>query len=396
MHILIIPSERYLPKESPLSGIFQKDQAQALKSCGFKVGIISAPELHPIRLLMKGLSKWPKGIHVEEDEGIPIFKYSRLSWIPERFKDQLRWLRLRAGEALFRRYISQYGIPEIIHAHNAIFAGVLASKIKKKWQVPYVLTEHSSAYYRGLINDIEIKIIKDAFRNADRRIVVSPKLGYLLKRVVGDLVHPWEWVPNVLSSKFEKNTIVEKTERCNKDTFCFLNVGSIIEIKGQANLLYAFASKFKNKSDVQLRIIGDGHLKEELELLSYKLKIDKQVVFLGELNREQVFIEMQACDVYVHSSHYETFGVSLIEALSCGKPLVATTCGGPECIVCEGNGILVPPQDVLRLGEAMVTMRENIGFYNATWIRNDCIARFGTQTVVGQLSNVYKKITLSK
>lgn len=55
MHILVIPSERCVPKDARLEGVFQQHQAQGLKRAGYKVGVISAPELRSVRLLWKGL-----------------------------------------------------------------------------------------------------------------------------------------------------------------------------------------------------------------------------------------------------------------------------------------------------------------------------------------------------
>ena len=92
MHILIIPSERYVPLDAPLQGIFQQHQAQALKRAGYKVGVIS-PELRSLRLLRQGLSGWRTGIRVEDDQGIPVFKYDGWHWIPYIVQGQI-WLLL--------------------------------------------------------------------------------------------------------------------------------------------------------------------------------------------------------------------------------------------------------------------------------------------------------------
>ena len=388
MHVLIIPPERYLPKDAPLAGIFQHHQAQALKRAGHKVAVMAPPELRSIRFLGKPLSGWPTGICVEDDEGVPLFKYCGWHWLP-RVPRAYIWLRLRAGISLFRAYATRHGMPEIIHAHNALFAGVLACRIKKESCIPYVLTEHSTAYARGLIRGSEMAYIKDAFQDADRRLVVSPALGGVLEEILGDSVRPWEWVPNILDSSFEKNVPAKEIEGGSGGSFRFLNVGSLTEKKGQADLLRAFANRFAPNSDVQLRIGGDGPLRSELEALTNDLGIDGKVIFLGGLDREQVLGEMQACDAFVLSSHYETFGVVIIEALACGKPVIAAACGGPECIVREDNGVLVPPGDIEKLGEAMAVMRRNVDKYDGPWIRQDCIARFGERAMVGQLLSIY-------
>lgn len=396
MHILIIPSERYASRDAPLEGIFQQHQAQALARAGYKVGVISPPELRSLRLLGEGLSgRLTTGIRVENEQGIPVLKYYGWCWIP-RIPNAQMWLRLRAWMALFRKYVTQYGIPEIIHAHNSRFAGLVASKIKKKWHIPYILTEHSSLYGRGLVPDSHMRYVKEVLRNADKYIAVSPFLKHVLEGVFGNLGISWECVPNVLDIAFETNTVLDRTLNRSNNSFRFLNIGIMTDIKGQEDLLRGFAIKFEGKNDIQLRLGGDGPFRKKLELLSTELRINKQVVFLGELNREQVLAEMQGCDVFVLASYYETFGVVLIEALSCGKPVIATACGGPEFIVREENGLLVSPRNIAALGEAMVVMREKINSYDPILIRNDCIARFGEQVVVSKLSNIYHKIHTKK
>jgi glycosyltransferase involved in cell wall biosynthesis len=102
--------------------------------------------------------------------------------------------------------------------------------------------------------------------------------------------------------------------------------------------------------------------------------------------------EIRRCDAFVLSSDYETFGVVLIEAASCGKPLIATMGSGPESIVTPALGILVPPRDQKSLAAAMVRMRVRISDYNAPAIRRECLDRFGEKAVVDKLVSVYHRI----
>ncbi|MBN1936397.1 MAG: glycosyltransferase [Anaerolineae bacterium] len=390
MHILIIPSERYVPSDAPLQGIFQRDQAYALKRAGYYVGVISL-HLRSIRLLTRRISGWKVGFRVQDDQGMPVFNFDGYG-IP-RISPFYRWLCLQAGRALFKKYVAQNGMPDIVHAHNALWAGVLARQLKAEWGMAYVLTEHSSAFARGLIFNAEKAYLPDTFRYADRRLVVSPSLGYALEKMVGDCVCPWIWVPNILDERFEKAVLKKPSVPYGNRPFCFLNIGSLDENKGQTDLLNAFAQQFRDNKAIQLRLGGAGPLRSTLEALTHTLNIEQNVTFLGALSREQVLAEMQACDVFVLASHYETFGVVLIEALACGKPVIATACGGPEAIVHSANGVLTPIQDSTQLGEAMATMRENVDCYDPLQIRENCIARFGEQAVVNQLVSIYRELS---
>ena len=222
--------------------------------------------------------------------------------------------------------------------------------------------------------------------------MVSPSLGNDLERVLGDSVLPWEWVPNILSGEFEKEIVTFSQAGRDDNSFRFLSIGSLDKNKAHTDLLQAFASRFKPESNIQLRIGGDGPLQEDLVVLARNLQIDRQVVFLGRLKPDQVRAEMQACDVFVLSSHYETFGVVLIEALACGKPVVATKCGGPDWIIHPANGLLVPVGDIDALGQAMVDIQNKFHQFDSHQIRHDCIAKFGEQAVIGQLASIYSNV----
>jgi glycosyltransferase involved in cell wall biosynthesis len=120
------------------------------------------------------------------------------------------------------------------------------------------------------------------------------------------------------------------------------------------------------------------------------------VTFLGTLDRGSVVKEMQSADAFVLSSRHETFGVVLIEALACGLPVIATTCGGPECIVEPDDGLLVPPNDASALAGAMERMMVQRSLYSAVKLRERCLTRFGGKAVTTQIADVYAKVLSSQ
>jgi glycosyltransferase involved in cell wall biosynthesis len=92
------------------------------------------------------------------------------------------------------------------------------------------------------------------------------------------------------------------------------------------------------------------------------------------------------------SSKAETFGVVLIEALALGKPVVATRCGGPESIIREEDGILVPVDDVPKLGDGMKEIRRQYGNYRPIELRRSCANRFSEKAVTRQLIDIYRQV----
>jgi glycosyltransferase involved in cell wall biosynthesis len=277
-----------------------------------------------------------------------------------------------------------------------LYAGVIANMIKRHCGIPFIVTEHSGAYWYGLVRKWQVHLVKEVLRNADSLLAVSPDLGNILERQFGHTMQPWQWAPNILDKTFEDPDAFELSNRPDNDQIRILTIGNLIHGKNIDVILKAFAAVFKGRHDVQLRIGGSGPLQQKLAHLAVQLGIIGQVVFLGQLSREQVLRELQQCYFFVLASPHETFGVVLIEALAVGRPVIATDSGGPRCIVHEGNGLLFCPGDVSALANALQKMVQEIDRYDDISIREDCINRFGEKTVVSCLIEIYRRVLSSQ
>ena len=390
MHILIIPSEAYVPPESPTSGIFQRDQALILKDAGYQIGII-CPNLKSLRFIPKKAAWGRFGYHYDDSDDVPVYSFDGWNW-SVRLHHVIRWRWIRKGMCLFKKYVASEGWPDIIHCHNALYAGMLAQRLKQEFHIPYILTEHSSAFAEGFYPKRFHQEVGDIYQDADCLLVVSPRLGELLESMFEKAAENWQWVPNVVDSRFEDQPIRLRSKEKERSIFTFLSIGNLDENKNHAGLIKAFVDKFRGDDSIRLRIGGEGPLFKHLNQLTRELEVENQVRFLGYIDRTRVLKEMDACDLVVLSSHYETFGVVLIEALSRGKPVVATACGGPECIVNNGNGLLVPAHDSTTLGNAMEAVMKGISNYDSDRIRADSLSKFGKNAVKSQLLKVYAEV----
>jgi len=86
---------------------------------------------------------------------------------------------------------------------------------------------------------------------------------------------------------------------------------------------------------------------------------------------------MLAADAFVLASDVESFGVVVIEALACGRPVVVTRSGGPDHMVNSRNGLLVPTRDRAALRDALIEMRRRAGEYDAAAIRTAALSLYG-------------------
>jgi len=389
MHILVIPFT-YKKKHKPHAGVFFREQALALKKMGNKVSILYL-EIQPIRNLKNNYSKIFNQLKIEDDNGLITFLWQGWNWFTGKYPLGRSTIHLIKGYALFKVYIKKYGKPDIIHAHSALNAGVLARKIKNKYNIPYIITEHRSVYALQEIETSLLRLAGKVYSDADKRIVVSPKLGELLEKKIGSEVKPWEWVPNLVNDIF-----FTKYLQIPNDNFTIINIGYFKKNKGQKVLLQAFKDVLKVRKNIELNLIGKGPLKNELKEYSNNIGISQHVHFLGELDRIEVLKEIQKCDVLIVSSYYETFSVVIIEALACGKPVIATKSGGPECIINNENGILVEPGNPSELKNAILDISKNYSNYDLDKIRYSCYEKFSESVVTKQLTDIYNQILISQ
>lgn len=386
MHILIVPTERFVSDEDPISGIFQYHQAIALHRAGVKVGLV-APAPRSLRGLHIQFSN-KRDLSLEEKFPFPTMINKSSILCPGRFTQimQLAWNRI--GKKMLRNYMARYGRPDLIHAHNAVFAGVCCRELAKAEGIQYVITEHSSGFSTGSITPSES--VKAAFREAGARVMVSPFLGTRVEAMIGKDATPWEYIPNILELRFAEEMATGNTKET--DTFKLLCVAQFVPIKNHIGLIHAFSSAFRGKRNIELILGGSGLLIEEVRALAESCGVSEQVKFLGALSRDQVVTEMHKCDALVLPSFSETFGVVLIEAMACGKPVIAPSGSGCEAIVNQANGVLFRPGDISDLANALVSVFDFAGQFNPLAIRNDCLSRFGESTVVSQLLNTYERV----
>lgn len=382
LHILIIPSW-YPQFEGDIGGSFFREQAHALRNSGHKVGVIY-PQVRSIKNL-KGLYSKSYGKQYINDNGLNTYKFHHLA-IPKLTKVQnQRWV--KHGLKIFEEYIKNFGMPDIIHVHSLKPAGYLALKINSKYQIPFVVTEHSSMFARYHISESDIQSLGKIIAASSYNIGVSKQFCNLLDGIFE--FKKWQYIPNIVNKNFLDSDIDPPN---GKNEFIYLSICSLTHIKAIDNLIRAFALIHKKTLNAILYIGGDGEERNNLEKLVKDLNLEDRVIFLGSLSREKVRTEMAKSSVFVLPSRYETFGVVLVEALALGKPIIATKCGGPESIINDKVGTLVEVDNIKELSKAMLEAYITPDKYNSNDIRQYCIDNFSEKTVTSKLTKIYHSV----
>jgi glycogen(starch) synthase len=110
----------------------------------------------------------------------------------------------------------------------------------------------------------------------------------------------------------------------------WLFVGRLGPLKGVGQVLEAFAACHEDDPSLTLTVIGEGVLRGELTERAVDLKVADAVTFRGALPPAEAQCAMREHDLLVHASRLETFGVTVVEAVAAGMPVLVTRCGGPE------------------------------------------------------------------
>jgi glycosyltransferase involved in cell wall biosynthesis len=229
-------------------------------------------------------------------------------------------------------------------------------------------------------------IVSEPLRKANKVIAVSPSLCSKMNDF--GLPEPI-YIPNIINEDF----FGISTQKLTGSEFIFFCLGDIIPSKGIKELLFAIHKLSDKKTRKFLvRIGGAGEYLEEYKSLAEELGIDNYVKWMGRLSREEVKREYQSCSAFVLPSHLETFGVVYAEAIACGKPIIGTYSGGPECIINELNGVLVKVGDINDLSSKMAIMMESSNDYSAVEIRKDFEKRFSKKAVIPKILSIYNTI----
>jgi glycosyltransferase involved in cell wall biosynthesis len=235
-HVLILPSWTSDP-DRPISGVFFAEQAGALGRAGLRVGFccIEQRRLHcftPHRLLETHFQPvW------NDEGGVPTLRLRGWNTLATTLPGAL--LSSVLMERLVRRYIARHGTPDIIHAHGSLWAGYTAHRVSRQHGIPYVLTEHSTAFPSDTVPPRFRRYARTAFARAHRVLAVGERLRMCLDAYAP--ARAIDVIPNLVNTDFF--TLPPQPRAIHP--FTFLSIANLVPQKGMKTLLEAFATAFK-------------------------------------------------------------------------------------------------------------------------------------------------------
>lgn len=174
----------------------------------------------------------------------------------------------------------------------------------------------------------------------------------------------------------------------------FGSVARMSEAKDHGNLLRAYKIVRGQRDDNLLVLVGDGEKREEVEGMIDEYGLRDSLLLLGR--RDNVPAFLRAMDIFVLPSRREGAPISVLEAMSCGVPVVATDVGGVSEIVTDGeNGRVVPPQDHEALADAMMWMLDSPQKRVELAKAGSMVVaeKFSNASICAQYLELYEKVT---
>jgi len=335
LHVCMITRE--FPPESGGIGYYVLNLSKKLLARGHKVTVITRGST----------GKTEK----EMVSGIDVFKISFFPFYPLHI-----WIHGWFVNSIFKSLESRF---DLVHVHSP-----LPPPINTK--LPIITTVHTSmkidSKYHEVIDFFSLAekmqsmliyppIEKNLFNNSESITSVSLSVAKELSNygldprgitVVGNAVDETEFTPIRENMQSENYVLYTGVLRARKGLFDLLECAEYVR---------------KTRSDVKFVICGTGPFSQNLREKIRAKKLEKTVELLGYVERNKLIELYQNATVHVVPSHYEGLPTVLLEAMSCGLPVVATDVGGSSDVISTGiDGFLVPPRSPKEMADIILQL----------------------------------------
>ena len=297
------------------------------------------------------------------------------------------WVWQKTFRKAIEKYISGNGLPLCVHVQVPWKAGLVALWMKKKYGLPFVVTEHWGIYHQTAPDHFRSKPplqqrwMKEIFNETGALFTVSQFLAGSIEKETSrktDAV-----LPNVVDTTL----FFSKEEKYSR--FTFLHVSNMVPLKNVDLILRAFHEFQKQgNSDAQLLLVGNRNEKY-IKMAESMGLLNQSVFFRGEVSYGEVAEEMHRSHCFVLPSDSETFSCVTAEALCSGLPVIASEAGALPELVNGSNGVLVPVRDQKALADAMVRVWKDYGKFDREHMARAASQQYGYSEIAARFRALY-------
>ncbi len=280
--------------------------------------------------------------------------------------------------------VERWGAPDILHAHVSLPGGYLAARLGQEFAVPVIVQEH----YSGFLSEARFWwrkgcFVKEMGRHIQGFYAVSPSFAERINR--SGLLR----VSGVLPNPIDTDLFRLENRRINPKVFRIVTTGDMGWGKG-TDILFEALRMLPRSCDWHLTLFGDTRERKRFENWLRDPAFAERVSLPGKVPPTELAREYSRSDLFVVSSRIETANVSMLEAMACGMPVVATRCGGPEGLLDTSVGLLVENEKSSLLAQAILTMFERQNDYSADRLRQFVLHRYSKPAVRRLVLNAYE------
>jgi glycosyltransferase involved in cell wall biosynthesis len=260
--------------------------------------------------------------------------------------------------------------------------------------IPYVVTVHGMDVFNahlghGVLAQWRRQRSLEVYEAAQTVICVSGKVQQILQAGMPQGVRS-----RVVYNSTDVTLFSPGPPEINPIGQNLLAVGDLIPTKGQELILKAIARLAPGFPQLHCQFIGEGPDRARLESLASELGIAQRVQFLGRRGRAEVAESMRGCSVFVLPSRSEGLGCVYLEAMACGKPVIACHGQGIAEIIEQGrNGWVIPPDGLDELVQALSTLLQSRDLSTRIGLagRETILNRFTLSHQAGALAGIYRE-----
>lgn len=369
-HKILFLSSWYPNKLEPTNGNFVQRHAEAVALC------------HEVEILHAIGDPTLKGTFLIDDQVVngirTLIVYYRSTANPVlNF-----YLRMRA----YQRGFSCITKPDIVHANILRNSMLFAVFLKRRFNLPYVISEHWSAFLE--VNHYRLPkqarfISKYITKRASAVLPVSESLRRGLIKL--GIKTPMNVVGNVV------DTDIFDIQISDRKKFVFLHVSNLIPLKNPDSIITAAVKLHKVNPNFELHIGGDGDI-NSLNNLVKKHQAEDFIEVFGILAHAEVAEKMKQAGCFILFSSYENLPCVLLESFACGVPAIATNVGGIPEIVNAENGFLIDKGDEHQLILAMQKMLDKNTHFDKATVRSTVANRFSKERIAEQFTEIYDAV----
>lgn len=299
-------------------------------------------------------------------------------------------IRRKAHKLGFKAILKKNSAIDLIHLNVCFPAGIFALYLKRKYKIPYIISEHWTALLANSptkLKPLEKYFVTRINRTAEIICPVSKDLKEALLKIAPK--QAYTIIPNVVNTSIFKENITYRPS----DKIKILHISNLKdEHKNVSGILNTIKKLSTVRNDFTITIVGSGeskHFKEKSKALEIPANI---ISFEKEKKRDEVAHAMNAHDLFLLFSNYETFSVVIAEALVCGLPIITSKCGGLTEEITIDNGIQVEMKNETQLFKKLDYLISNISKYDRHKIAADARKKYSHELVGKQFLSIYKNI----